>query len=166
MSYTPTGIAMKAIEHLRQLPRGTELCSAELAEAVGEATSTLAAFLRHATERGWFRSRKENGLLFWCLGPAAYGEPFVLPPPPEPDPVPVRQTVVPARDWAPEASPPTVYSPGATEGPTPAARTAEGRAVRLTIVAGRGVLVRDGVFHRLTAAQTAFLLAAVDGAAA
>ena len=74
-AYTPAGVALKAINHLRIHPPGTWLSTGVIAEAVGEHTGTISAFLKLPTERQWLRRRKQGHLCYWALGPVALGLP-------------------------------------------------------------------------------------------
>lgn len=105
MSYKPQPgtFPARAIAHLKTLPAGTELSSAELSEALDVEVSTVSPGLMYALRNGGVVSRKEGGLLFWSLPRSeepdsdraedppigARGDGPGLPPAPLPAPAPV-----------------------------------------------------------------------------
>jgi hypothetical protein len=77
LSYTPLpgSVPARAVAHLNTLPEGTELCTAELAEAIGHAPSSVNACLDLARRHGVLMVRLGQGNgprppLMWRLGTA------------------------------------------------------------------------------------------------
>lgn len=78
MTYTPLpgSVPARAVAHFKTLPDGAELCSAELAEAIGQEPALLAPCLQHARKMGVLVVARKletggpRGALFWRLGTA------------------------------------------------------------------------------------------------
>jgi hypothetical protein len=83
-SYTtqPGTVPHRVIEHLKAQPPGTELSTAELAEAVGQPAGSMNGFLSSPRNHGALHAEKKHGLLFWSLGD---GAPLAPPADREPD---------------------------------------------------------------------------------
>lgn len=67
----PNTIAGRAVKHLRSLPAGTELTSAELAEAICTDTATLSTYLASALRYGLVkRMQRRDGIrgVLWSVG--------------------------------------------------------------------------------------------------
>jgi hypothetical protein len=78
----PGTFPARAIEHLRGLPPGAELSSAELADALDFDRYAVVPCLLTPKKHGVIKSRKENGIHRWSLGD---GIPEPLPEDHEPD---------------------------------------------------------------------------------
>jgi hypothetical protein len=74
--FHPRTIPWYAWEHLKTLPAGAEISTAELAAAIGQEGVKLGPYLVTALNHGALRSRKVAKLAYWSLGD---GTPLVRP---------------------------------------------------------------------------------------
>lgn len=117
-TYTPQPgtIPARVIAYLNQLPPGTELATAVLAEAVEVIPSAVQATLGAPMKHGAVICTKRDGINYWRLGagiPAAHLQAS------EPDDAPVIQRVIPA------ATAPRIQLPPPAPATKPARRTAK-----------------------------------------
>ena len=123
-AYTPKpgSVADRALSHLASLPRGAELSSAALAEAIGVDPAVIGSSLQSALPSGTVCKRTKGGHprspAFWSLPEKGHQRPATkMPapaaapePPPGPGEVPI-QRIVPAKDAAPLPITPPLFPP-------------------------------------------------------